>query len=105
MDDPHCYPPFILDVWDEDAGKFESDDYLARAFIEPEDCVEKGCLAFQKDFENKKLNEIPTKPAWFPLRYALGEPAQGEILVSFAVAEIDYNFAQPAQDVDLSSRV
>ena len=52
-----------------------------------------------------KINEIPQKPVWFPLRYAAGEPAQGEILVSFAVADIDYNFASPAADVDLSTRV
>ena len=29
----------------------------------------------------------------------------GEILVSFAVAEIDYNFQMPAKSVDLSARV
>lgn len=39
------------------------------------------------------------------MRYAAGEPAQGEILVSFAVADIDYNFASPYADVDLSTRV
>ena len=34
-----------------------------------------------------------------------GEPKSGEILVSFAVSAIDYNYVQPVKSVDLSSRV
>jgi hypothetical protein len=39
------------------------------------------------------------------MRFAEGEPMSGEILVSFSVAEIDYNYIMPADSVDLRGRV
>jgi Ca2+-dependent lipid-binding protein len=40
LHDLESYPPFILDVYDMDNDLFDSsDDYLARAIIEPEDCA------------------------------------------------------------------
>ena len=39
INDLESYPPFIFDVYDEDQELMDSsDDYLARAIIEPEDC-------------------------------------------------------------------
>jgi hypothetical protein len=37
-EDLSSYPPIIFDVWDEDAGKLQTDDYLGRAIINPADC-------------------------------------------------------------------
>jgi hypothetical protein len=39
------------------------------------------------------------------MRFAEGEPISGEILVSFSVSEIDYNYVLPAESVDLRGRV
>jgi hypothetical protein len=40
INDLESYPPFIMDVFDEDQELLDStDDFLARAIIEPEDCV------------------------------------------------------------------
>jgi len=40
INDLESYPPFIIDVFDEDNELLDStDDYLARAIIEPEDCA------------------------------------------------------------------
>ena len=44
-------------------------------------------------------------PRWHPVRFSEGEPQCGEILVSFAVSEVDYNFQMPAVSVDLNARV
>jgi hypothetical protein len=39
--DVWSFPPFILDVFDQDDELFDrSDDYLARGIIEPEECGE-----------------------------------------------------------------
>lgn len=102
LNDLESYPPFILDIYDHDDGAFDfSDDFLARAIVEPEDCN----IHLPKDFEHDKFLEVPPKPRWHPLRFAEGEPECGGILVSFAVAEIDYNFSCPAEQLDLRSRV
>jgi hypothetical protein len=37
VDDLSSYPPLIFDVWDEDAGRLNTDDYLGRAIIYPSD--------------------------------------------------------------------
>jgi len=40
MNDLNNYPPFIFDVFDEDQELMDSsDDYLARAIVQPKDCV------------------------------------------------------------------
>ena len=103
INDPYSYPPFILDLWDEDKELFDrTDDFLGRAMIEPEDCN----LTLQKEFENDRSKEIPSEPRWHPIKFQEGEPACGEILVSFAVAETDYNFMAPSPaSVDLKSTV
>jgi hypothetical protein len=49
--------------------------------------------------------EIPPVPRWHPLRFGEGEPECGQILVSFAVADYDYNWLLPAQSVNLRDKV
>lgn len=93
IDDLYSYPPFIMDVFDEDDDIMDSkDDFLARAIIEPEDCA----IVKQSDFENDRGKEIPLKPRWHELRFMPGEPKSGDILVSFSVSQIDYNYLHPA---------
>lgn len=102
INDLESYPPFLIDVYDEDQELMDSsDDFLARAIIEPEDCA----VTMQKDFEDDRTQEIPQTPRWHPLRFMAGEPMSGEILVSFSVSAIDYNYMHPAKNVDLSARV
>jgi hypothetical protein len=102
INDLESYPPFILDVWDQDKELFgDNYDYLARAIIEPEDCS----IMIQAQFEKNKDLEIPPVPRWHPLHYRVGDPPSGEILVSFAVSEIEYLYTMPAQSVDLRQRV
>ena len=75
INDPYSYPPFILDVWDEDQDLFDStDDFLGRAIIEPEDLGE--ALVIQgKNFGNSSAggeshkNEIPVRPKWHPIHF------------------------------------
>jgi len=101
--DVWSFPPFILDVFDQDAELFDSsDDFLARCIVEPEECGDtltlltvdcekhgnKGCKECYRDIE------IPTEPKWHPLRFAPGEPVSGEILVSFAVADLEYKYIE-----------
>ena len=38
INDLESYPPFLLDLYDRDEGMLDSDDFLARAIIEPENC-------------------------------------------------------------------
>ena len=48
INDLESYPPFIFDVFDQDQELMDSsDDYLARAIIEPEDCA----ITVQSQFE------------------------------------------------------
>lgn len=50
MNDLESYPPFIFDIFDFDDDLLDSsDDYLARAIIEPEDCVIVKQSAFEDD--------------------------------------------------------
>ena len=115
QNDLESYPPFIFDAYDHDDELFDSTpDFLGRAVVEPEDCA----IIMQEQFEfceahNQKncdmcahlMNEIPLVPRWHPFHFAPGEPKCGEVLVSFAVVEHDFNFNNAAQDVDLRSRV
>jgi hypothetical protein len=39
INDLNCYPPFIIDAFDEDKGLISSnDDYLCRAIINAKNC-------------------------------------------------------------------
>ena len=89
MADLYSYPPFIIDVFDHDDELFDSSpDYLGRAIIEPEDCQ----ISLQSKFEKNKIEEIPIRPRWHPLKFAEGEPACGQILISFSVSSLEYNY-------------
>ena len=41
INDPYSYPPILMDVYDHDNDLFDqTDDFLGRAIIEPEDLGE-----------------------------------------------------------------
>jgi hypothetical protein len=98
INDLESYPPFIFDVYDYDDDLFDSsNDYLARAIIEPEDCA----IVLEKDFktctehgqdrcnycrDERALKEIPLTPRWHPLKFSVDSPTSGEVLVSFSVS-------------------
>ena len=78
INDLESYPPFIVDVFDEDKELFDStDDFLGRAVIEPEEAA----LVIENMFGDNGLNEIPSKPKWHPIHYQEGEPKCGEVLI------------------------
>ena len=115
--DLESYPPFIFDIFDHDDDIFDSTpDFLCRAIVEPEDCG--ISLLEQSQFERCKehqqehcqlcahLNEeIPSEPKWWPCYFTPGTPQCGEILVSFSVTDLDYNYPCTPNEVDLMSRV
>jgi hypothetical protein len=115
--DLESYPPFIFDIFDYDDDIFDSTpDFLCRAIVEPEDCG--YSLLEQSQFERCKehqqehcqlcanLNlEIPEKPKWWPCYFTPGTPQCGEILVSFSVTDLDYNYPCSPKEVDLTGRV
>jgi len=79
--DLSTYPPLIFDVYDQDTELFDStDDFLGRAVINADDCS--LIMAGEQ--------EMPDKPRWHPIRFAIGEPECGEILVSFSVSSLDH---------------
>jgi hypothetical protein len=84
-------PPFILDIWDYDPGPL-GNDFICRALIPlSEAAISEG-------------DDIP-KPKWHPCRLKPGAPAQGEILVSFAVVSDDYSFKIPTSHLRLRDQV
>ena len=119
VDDLESYPPFIFDIYDHDDGLLDSTpDFLCRAVVEPEDCS----IVVQKDFDVcsthsvsncpnpdcvdfYKRKEIPLEPRWHPCYYTVGTPKCGEILVSFAVTELDYNYPCRPEQLNLGNYV
>ena len=102
--DLESFPPFIFDVYDHDDGLMDNtDDFLGRAIIEPEDCA----IITQEKLEEYGNDElkVPVEPMWHPFHYAPGEPKCGEVLVAFSVVEHDYNFMLKPDNVDLHTRV
>jgi hypothetical protein len=82
-------PPFVCDVYDKDAL---SSDFIARTLIPIKDAA----ISYGKDF--------PT-PKWHKCKMTPTSPAQGEILISFAVVEYDFNFPTPYNKVNLAALV
>jgi len=91
-------------VYDHDDGLLDnSDDFLGRAIIEPEDCA----IITQDMLEQHDNDElkVPVEPRWHPFHFAPGEAKCGEVLVAFSVVEHDYNFMLKPDNVDLHTRV
>lgn len=88
-------PPFIIDCYDEDVsllGGKPSADFLSRAVIPIKD------LKYSTD------NKILT-PKWYPLRLTSSSPVAGEVLVSFAIVEDDFQFSRELKNVRLEDDV
>lgn len=82
-------PPFILDVYDQDAL---GDDFIARCLIPVNECH------FAEDDEVKK-------PKWHACKLKPGAPDCGEILCSFSIVEDDFNFKVPLPYMNLKDHV
>jgi hypothetical protein len=85
-------PPFILDIYDKDFGLLEGDDFICRAIIP----------ISEASFSEK--DEIP-RPKWHSCRLKKGAPDCGQVLISFAIVEDDYNFKVPFKYVNLMETV
>lgn len=70
----------------------DSEDFLSRAVIN---------IAEIKVSDG---NGIPT-PEWYKLYYKKGGPVSGEILLSFAVVDADYNFNKTLKHLKLEKEV
>ena len=89
------YPPFIFDIYDHDDELFDSTpDFMCRAVIIPKEasilCFENDMI--QEEGKPKWHSEVPKLPKWHPCYFAPGLPKCGDILVSFAVVDPDYEF-------------
>lgn len=82
-------PPFVCDVYDKDAL---SSDFIARTLIPIKDAA----ISYDSNF---------VTPKWHKCKLTPTSPAQGEILVSFAVVEFDFKFPCPYQKVNLAALV
>lgn len=83
--------PFILDIYDDDAI---GADFIVRSVI---------YIHEASYIENS--NVVP-KPKWHKCSLKPGAPPQGEVLVSFAVCDLDYDFKiKVPKQVNLSAEV
>ena len=84
-------PPIVLNIWDEDLGVLESNDFIGRAVI------------FLSD-TNYSTDDVIPEPTWHKVRMGFSgdkEPSKGEILCSFSVVPDDYRFKVPTEYMNL----
>jgi hypothetical protein len=79
-------PPFVLDIYDKDAL---GEDFISK------------CIIPISEAKYSTNDEIP-EPTWHKCRLKQDSPAQGEILISFAIVEADFSFKTPLKYVNLS---
>jgi hypothetical protein len=84
-------PPFVLDVFDWDMGPLD-DDFIARAIIELNDC------SYSTD------NSVP-RPKWHPCKLNSSSPTCGEVLVSFSIVDLDFNYSTPLNYIRIADTV
>jgi len=70
----------------------DSDDYISRCTIAM------GDAAISE-------NEVVPKPKWHDCKLNPKAPREGELLISFSVVDMDFNFPSLAKDQDLSKEV
>lgn len=75
-------PPIIADLYDMDISAIGTidTDFLCR------------CLLYVDDLETYYEGEGVPRPKWYPCSFKKGGPMSGEILMSFAIVEDDFNF-------------
>lgn len=116
-------PPVVVSVWDRDTElfDFDGDDFLGRAVIDMATYEKERLLRFEDDFKKFKskfdddvgdvledlMRNMPPEPKWYPLRagFTATDAKCGELLCSFMVAEEDYEFQKPANQIDLTDYV
>lgn len=83
-------PPVILEIYDEDSGTFDTDDFIGRAVIDLLDA------AVSND------QSIP-RPKWHPVKLGFrdNEPVMGQILVSFSILNPNSQFSQSLNQIKL----
>lgn len=83
-------PPIICDLYDMDIGALgESHDYLSR------------CLLQVEDLETYVEGEGVPRPTWYPCYFKKGGEKSGELLMSFAIVEDDFNFKHQPRKVNI----
>lgn len=83
-------PPVILEIYDEDSGAFDSDDFIGRAVINLLDA------AVSND------QSVP-RPKWHPVKLGFrdNEPVMGQILVSFSIIDPNRQFSNSLNHIRL----
>jgi hypothetical protein len=86
-------PPVVLEIFDEDTGVFESDDYIGRTVV---------FLHLAKDAVSRN-DDVP-RPQWFPVKMGFreDEPAMGQLLVSFSVINPNEQFRRSLNSIRLA---
>jgi hypothetical protein len=84
-------PPIVMDIYDSD-GLLDSDDYISRCFV----LMDKAAVGY---------NDKVPRPQWEDCRLTTKAPKEGELLISFSVVDLDFNFPSLAKDNDLSKEV
>jgi hypothetical protein len=79
-----------LNIWDEDKGTFDADDFLGRAVI------------YMKDAAISNDDTIPI-PKWHKIvmGFTQDEPSIGEVLCSFSLVADDFSFKVPTEYMKL----
>lgn len=83
-------PPVVFNIWDHDSALIGSNyDYLGRAAIYLADAN----TNLQYGEDESECNKVP-KPKWHDIRIGFDEssPPCGQLLVSFVIAESDFEF-------------
>lgn len=84
-------PPMVFDVFDSD-GMLDGDDFITRSIINLEEA------------HTAEDEKVP-KPKWHDCKLNAKAPKEGELLVSFSVVDMDFNFPNLAKDQNLSKEV
>ena len=84
-------PPIIADLYDMDISAIGTvdTDFLCR------------CLLYIEDLETYAEGEGVPRPKWYPCSFKKGGPMSGEILMSFAIVEDDFNFRHNPEKVNI----
>ena len=90
VDDIEWAPPVVLDIFDQDTGPFDSDDFIGRAVIS----LNKASVSY---------DETIPKPKWHDVKLGFNEnePVTGQILVSFSVLDPKKKFLNSIYDIRL----
>jgi hypothetical protein len=86
-------PPIVLDIYDQDTGTFDSDDFIGRSVI----FIDKAQSSISRN------DSVPT-PQWFPIKmgFSENEPAIGQLLASFSILNPKEKFVRSLDSIRLA---